>query len=237
MIVAPTESMHPRLLEQSSLQKVRIWQSQIEAISDEEVNALRAFLDETERARAARFHFEQDRKSFVSTRGLLRSLLGGILKKGPASIVFEYGEHGKPALADMNDLQFSVSHTTGWAMFAVSGDFAVGIDLEALDRLTRNAEDLSRFAERVLSSNELTVWQALPGDQQSRALLRAWTRKEALGKGTGRGLSDELLRTGVALDAAAPQSTLTIERWSLYDLPAPEGFAAALAVGQNQVNP
>jgi 4'-phosphopantetheinyl transferase len=234
MIVAPTEPMHPRLLENPSLSKVRIWQAQIELISEEEVDALRAYLDEAERSRAARFHFERDRKSFVSTRGLLRSLLGGILEKEPASIVFEYGEHGKPALAARNDLQFSVSHTTGWAMFAVSSDFAVGVDLEALDRVTRNTEDLAKFADRVLSTNELMVWRAIPADQQPRALLRAWTRKEALAKATGRGLSDELLATEVALDAAAPQSTLAVEHWCICDLPAPEGFAAALAVDQNR---
>ena len=234
MIAAPSESIHPRLLEHSLLNQVRLWQAQIDLISDDEIDALRASLDQAERTRAARFHFERDRKSFVSTRGLLRSLLGGILKKEPASIVFEYGAHGKPALAAGNDLQFSVSHTTGWAMFAVSVDFAVGVDLEALDRLTRNTEDLSNFADRVLSTNELMVWRAIPANEQPRALLRAWTRKEALAKATGRGLSDELLATEVALDAAAPQPTLAFEHWCIYDLPAPEGFAAALAVDQNR---
>jgi 4'-phosphopantetheinyl transferase len=74
------------------------------------------------------------------------------------------------------------------------------------------------------------------------AFLRAWTRKEAYAKAKGQGLFEELTRIEVALDAAAPKSSLTLRssttegeimrHWVLHDLSAPDGFAAALAVAQ-----
>ncbi len=70
--------------------------------------------DEIERA--LRFHFEKDRNRFVTGRGLLREALGWLLEADPASIVFSYGERGKPQLADSINgqfLHFNVSHSDG----------------------------------------------------------------------------------------------------------------------------
>jgi 4'-phosphopantetheinyl transferase len=126
-------------------------------------------------------------------------------------------------------------------MFALAWDREVGIDLESATRLKRDVDGLAGLAARVLSARELTIWQALPETAREAAFLRAWTRKEAYAKATGRGLLEQLIRTGVALDAAAPQSSLTLRSpqeggttrdWVLHDLPAPDGFAAALAVEQ-----
>ena len=100
----------------------------------------------------------------------------------------------------------------------------------------------------MLSQRELAIWQALP-DAAARdaAFLRAWTRKEAYVKATGKGLFDELGNIEVALDAAAPESSLTLRsipqegeimrHWALHDLSAPDGFAAALAVEQKMEQP
>ena len=125
----------------------------------------------------------------------------------------------------------------------------MGIDLESSARLKRDGDGLAGLAARVLSARELPVWQALPKTAREAAFLRAWTRKEAYAKATGHGLLEELLRIDVALDAAAPESSLTLRSqqkgeisrdWILHDLPAPDGFAAAIAVEKpagSQENP
>jgi 4'-phosphopantetheinyl transferase len=242
-------SVHPRLLESpdSSFSGVRIWTAEVGSISEVEIDALGSHLDATERARASRFHFERDRKSYVATRGFLRSLLGATLREDPSKLVFEYGDHGKPVLATSRHspaVHFSVSHSTGYAIFAISNGPEVGIDLEAADRLNRS-KDLAQLAARILSSNELMIWDALPNEAtRAAAFLRAWTRKEAYAKATGQGLTEETLRIEVALDAAAPTASLTVHSptressvartWVLYDLSPPKGFAAALAVEQER---
>ena len=235
--------MHPRLQESpdSPLNNVRIWTTQIESFLPAEVDELKAALDSTERARAARFHFEHDQKNYVATRGLLRLLLGATLNERGSKLVLGYGEHGKPFLT-RNDqpssaVHFNVSHSGGWAMFAVSRGGEIGLDLESAERLKRSQGNLDQLAARVLSPNELAIWQALPDTStRTTAFLRAWTRKEAYAKATGRGLRDETMGVEVALDAAAPQSSLRLDTagksWLLRDIWAPAGFCAAVAVEQ-----
>lgn len=223
---------------------VQVWAAHLEAVPPAELDELEAVLDSTESARAARFYFERDRRHYVASRGLLRHLLGSALDEPASDLVFEYGAHGKPAISspirEGRTLHFNLSHSAGWAVFALSWDSEVGIDLESADRLKRDTEDLADLAARVLSDRELAIWRALPdAASQEAAFLRAWTRKEACAKAIGQGLFEQLIRNEVALDAAAPKPSLTLpsaqtgdmtRRWILHDLSAPHGFAAALAV-------
>ena len=160
-------------------------------------------------------------------------------------LVFQYGPHGKPAIlaldGDERTLRFNISHAAGWAMFALVWGREVGIDLEAAAHLTDRGETLSELAARILSPRELEIWRALPDDgARTTNFLRAWTRKEAYIKGTGEGLFGGLQTIEVALDAAQPKASLTTRYifgnregrrdWTIHDLPAPAGFAAAVAV-------
>lgn len=224
---------------------VQIWTAHLEALSSAELGELSASLDSEEHARAARFHFEQDQRHYIASRGLLRRLLSDALDTPASTLVFKYGAHGKPAISPAippgRNPCFNLSHSAGWAMFALAWDCEVGIDLESIVRIKRDADGLAGLAARVLSARELAIWQVLPETAREDAFLRAWTRKEAYAKATGHGLFDELMRADVALDAADPKSSLTLRssqegegarEWILHDLPAPDGFAAALAVEQ-----
>ncbi|HEV2842763.1 MAG TPA: 4'-phosphopantetheinyl transferase superfamily protein [Chthoniobacterales bacterium] len=229
----------------TSVNGVQVWTAHLDAVSSAELEELSAVLDAAEHARAARFHFEHDRRHYLASRALLRQLLGAALDKPAPTLIFEYGAQGKPALAAAFSqdriLRFNLSHSAGWAMFALAWDRELGIDLESGGRLKRDGDGLSALAGRVLSARELSIWQALP-DAAARdaAFLRAWTRKEAYAKATGKGLFVEVNRIEVALDAAAPNALLTLpslpqegeaaRHWTLHDLAAPDGFTAALAV-------
>ena len=223
---------------------MRIWTAHLDQLSTARLAELESLLDETERARAARFHFARDRRHYVAARGLLRERIGCALDVSPTSVQFSIGPRGKPSAAQTNredrSLRFNLSHSAGWAIFAVSWDHEVGIDLESRARLTANSDEhLSGLAARVLSARELSLWRALP-DAAARhsAFIRAWTRKEAYAKATGAGVFDGLREIEVILDAAAPEPSLIITQpcdrapngWTLHDLDAPDGFAAALAV-------
>jgi 4'-phosphopantetheinyl transferase len=231
---------------------VQIWMARLDSLSPPELEELGALLDSAERTRAARFHFERDRKHYVASRGLLRYLLGTALGAPAPALVFEYGAHGKPALTSAfardRTLRFNLSHSAGSAMFALAWDQEIGIDLESAIRLQRDVNGLTGLAARVLSARELLIWQALPNTTaREAAFLRAWTRKEAYAKAKGQGLFDELNYIDVALDAAAPKSSLTLcspategevtRYWTLHDLAAPDGFAAALALEQKREQP
>jgi 4'-phosphopantetheinyl transferase len=223
---------------------IQIWKAPLDSLSTEEIATLEISLDPSERLRAERFHFEQDRKHYIGSRGLLRHLIAGQLNVAAATLTFEYGEHGKPALtaAFSHDktLCFNLSHSAGWAMFALAWDREVGIDLESNARLQRDHDELLGLATRILSERELAVWKALPNNAaREAAFLRGWTRKEAYAKARGEGLFANLTLVEVILDAAAPNSSLILHSsaeeegardWILHDLSAPDGFAAAVAV-------
>jgi 4'-phosphopantetheinyl transferase len=227
----------PHYLEQleSPEDDVRIWIARLDSILPNDIAELQMMLDSSERTRAAQFRFERDRQRYVAARSILRYLIGIALGISASSVVFAYGPHGKPESAvrknDERTLRFNLSHAAGLAIFALSWDRELGIDLEARERLSGEGRNLAGLAARVLSPRELAVWRALPNELARRdALLRAWTRKEAYLKATGQGLSDELQSIEVALDAAKPQPSLTRNGWMVHDLIVPGGFAAALAV-------
>ena len=224
---------------------MQIWQAHLDSLSAAQVEALKCTLASAERERAARFHFEADRKHYIACRGLLRNVLATGLEKPAAAIVIEYGTFGKPVVSIAGRgraLLFNISHSAGWAFFALAWDREVGIDLESGVHLDSDDDRLSALAKRILSERELIIWHSLPDSASRRAaFLRAWTRKEAFAKAIGKGVFDEWRGIELVLDSASPNSCATIASpvenglatsWLIHDLFAPDGFAAALAVEQ-----
>jgi 4'-phosphopantetheinyl transferase len=200
---------------------------------------IQSFLDilaADEQARAERFHFAKDRAHFIVARGVLRAILGCTLKRMPGCLSFRYGAHGKPALAgdsDGNSIRFSVSHSHGIALYAVTRGREVGIDVERI----RFDLAVAEIAERFFSQREVATLRALPAELQRQTFFRCWTLKEAYIKARGEGLSLPLDQFDVSLTAGDPDTVLRIERdpteasrWSLQELASAPGYAAALAV-------
>lgn len=67
-------------------------------------------LNAEERKRANKFYFEMDKKRFVITRGILKSLLGRYNKVESASIFFGQNAFGKPQM-EHNPYHFNVAHS------------------------------------------------------------------------------------------------------------------------------
>jgi 4'-phosphopantetheinyl transferase len=225
----------------------RVWHAHLDAVPAEEAAELEANLDSTERGAVSRFHFDRDRRRYGIAHGLLRSLLGTITDQPADAIRFEKSARGKPRIVHAPSdyaLEFSLSHSAGWAMVAIAWNRRVGVDIEAGERFTTGERELRAIAQRVLSRDEFVAWNSLPNFAARRiAFLRAWTRKEALAKATGRGIADEMNHIEVALDAAAPNGPLSLsspaadeagpDQWIIHDLPSPDGCLAALALEQN----
>lgn len=167
---------------------------------------LAVLLSREERERAARFRFDEHRARFVAGRAALRTVLARYAGSAPAEIAFEYNRFGKPELAGGTRLRFNASHSSGRQFIAIACGREVGVDLERV-RPGFAFEDIVR---RFFPPGEGA------GVSSAETFFRAWTRREAFLKATGRGLSG--LRT------AAPPS------WTVADLDAGEGWAAAVAV-------
>src|SRR6185503_5297431 len=179
-----------------------------------------AWLCEAERGRAARCRFDRDRRRFIVARARLRQLLAARLGVRPESVEFAYGSNGKPALAQRfggTGLSFSLSHCDELALYAFSRARAVGIDVEAI-RVVREADDI---AARFFSRRENRAYRALAPGERPLGFLRCWTRKEALVKALGGGLSMPLARLDVSR---------TPPGWRLCSFSPLPGFIAAAAV-------
>jgi 4'-phosphopantetheinyl transferase len=202
---------------------VHVWRAELAKASPEVLSA-------DEREKAAQFHFDKDRHRYVSARGILRQLVGRYEQAPPNAIQFTYNTFGKPAL-DGSSLRFNASHSGGFALFAFARHGNIGVDLERIRPDFASREIAGQF----FSEAEISALRAVPRESQSAAFFACWTRKEAFIKAHGSGLSLPLHKFVVSLDEPARLLRTDFDpaaagQWTLHDLDAGEGFAAALAI-------
>jgi 4'-phosphopantetheinyl transferase len=172
---------------------VAAWAARLDA-GAETVAACTATLADEERSRAARFHFEPDRRRFAVARGTLRMLLGAALGRPARDIAIRTTSRGRPFVDGGPD--FSLSHAGDHAVFAFARGARVGIDLEALDRPVESMA----LARRFFAAPEVGTLEGLPEPARHRAFIACWTRKEAVVKATGEGMATPLDSFEVSVD-------------------------------------
>lgn len=217
-------------------QEVHIWRtdlptSNLDSDLPTQVTRLLPLLSDDEQARANRFYFAKDRYRFTVARGMLRLILGRYLDIAPQDLKFQYGSVGKPALAYPDtSLCFNVSHSAQIALYAIAQNLEVGIDVEQV----RSDCDYDAIASRFFATSEQSALNRLPPDLKSQGFFNCWTRKEAILKALGSGLTVPLDQFEVSLRPGEPACLLSANNptqlgdWSLVDLPL-EGYAAAVA--------
>ncbi len=197
------------------------------------VGKILSCLSADESARAQRFYFEKDRRSFSLARGAVRQLLSRYLGVPAASLKFGYSEYGKPFLeSPAPSIQFNVSHSYGRALFAFFNPGRVGVDIE----YHRPNVDWAALSREILRGDEAACLLELPPEERLRGFFRFWTLKEAFIKAVGKGLSLPLKSFCVRLGGGSSQlslveaADLAAEEWTLLSLPldAPD-FCAAIA--------
>lgn len=166
--------------------QLHLWRIPL-ALSNSSVKRLKYYLCSDELKRAERLLIPEKRLNFIIARGRLRQLLALYLDKNPAEINFDYGAHGKPALAVESEsgLFFNLSHSAHWALLALTRSGEVGVDLEQMD----NRIDYITIAEQFFSPQELHHLHSFARERQRRVFYRLWTLKEARLKAFGGGFS------------------------------------------------
>jgi 4'-phosphopantetheinyl transferase len=215
--------------------EVHIWRASLD-LEASQIHLLGRILNADERARAKRFYFQKDRKQFIVARGLLRVILGRYLGIQPRQLRFCYGEKGKPALArevDEDGLHFNSSHSNGLALYALTRNREVGVDLECI----RPDVADEHIAGLFFSPQEFQELCSLHINKRREAFFNCWTRKEAYMKAKGNGLSLPMNQFEVSLIPEEPAVLLSTNedpqeasRWSLQKLDPGLGFVGALAV-------
>jgi 4'-phosphopantetheinyl transferase len=218
---------------------VDLWYYFYEGIDDAELLASHeALLTPDERKRHGSFHFERDRRLFLATRALVRTVLSGYATVAPADWRFSTSEHGKPRISSpavRPPIYFNLANTPGLVVCVVSvAHEPVGVDAERIDREAEAIE----LAERYFSASEVRRLRALPSCDQTRRFFTYWTLKESYIKARGRGLAvpldqfsflveDEI---GVVFDARLDDDA-RCWRFALLDAPPQHMIAVAAETG------
>ena len=193
--------------------QVHLWRASLD-LPPGQTRALARFLSADERERANRFVVRSARDRYTIARAVLRNILARYVSEAPADLRFGYAEHGKPHLAHPHtSIRFNVSHSHDLAVYALTSDQPVGVDVEYLYR--RKIVDRLRIAYRFFSDREYNTLAAMPPYQRDRAFLACWTRKEAFVKAIGQGLTCPLDQFDVTVDPNGPAELLAT-RWDVY---------------------
>ncbi|MCX5386328.1 4'-phosphopantetheinyl transferase superfamily protein [Streptomyces sp. NBC_00083] len=198
-----------------------------------------ALLSKDERERAAKIVHAPTAVGFVAGRAASRRILSGLLDVAPAEIGLGRrpcpgcGDplHGPPAvLSPESPLWISISHTHGCGMLAVAR-VPVGVDVEGVRDFP-----VEELAPATLTESERqVVLGADEGSARTRAFLRSWTRKEAVLKAVGVGITTDLRTVETRPEHAGPVVVAagvpgTPASWTVADLAVPGAWAAALSV-------
>jgi 4'-phosphopantetheinyl transferase len=167
--------------------------------SEDELGYLSSLLSAAEKDRRQRFLTETLQRRYTICRGRLRCVLAKITNGQPQSMIFHYGERGKPQLrlADESSakimlpvgvlsLGFNVSHSGDEAMIAFQFDADLGVDLEK--RIANR--DSQGIARQFMSDHELEVWAQPPSMSSPDSLTQCWVLKEAVLKCLGVGIAE-----------------------------------------------
>jgi 4'-phosphopantetheinyl transferase len=130
-------------------------------------------------------------------------------------------------------VSFNLSNSEAVGLLVVSSAGRVGVDVEVV---RPDFADL-RIADRFFAPGEIRRLHLLRPEQRDLGFFRCWTRKEALLKAHGAGLSLPLRTFEVSLEPGEPAHlidggpVLGNDRWQLFDVSTRvPGCVAAVAV-------
>jgi len=196
------------------------------------------WLSYDERARAGSFLEAQDGDRFVACRGILRGLLSDAVGVEPRQLRFE-GQLGtaKPRLAwPAAPVSFNLSHSAGRALFGIAQSVnveGIGVDIE---RVLTDV-DFDAVAARYFSVQEQNSLRSIVNrSERLAAYFACWTRKEAVVKGMGVGLSMPLHLFDVPVFARGRAEVIVrcpgaklVDGWMVQSHDLGPGWAAAVS--------
>jgi len=218
-------------------------------VTPEQLQAHRKLLSPAEAARADRFTRLQHARRWTACHAALRKILAGYCNTTPEAILFSEVGNGKPVLEKSGvdvtsneksangELHFNLSHSERVALIAVTDIGPIGVDVE----YERDLPDWKSISARYFSRAEQAELATVKGAERLRAFYCCWTRKEAVIKATGEGLSAQLDAFDVSLrpdrDAVVHSyhgSTRNEHCWQLHHLQPHPGYIGAVAIRHSQ---
>lgn len=128
---------------------------------------------------------QQLKERYVLSHGVLRIFLSFFCQVSPHTIAFSENQYGKPYLLNNPSLYFNMSHSFDYAAYIFSLSHEVGIDIEWINC----GIDVAKLVQDLLCPSECKRFYALSLPEQQHTFYELWTKKEAIVKAFGQGLS------------------------------------------------
>ena len=217
---------------------IHLWLAYYDEIDDPQLHdRYRSLLSDAERNQEPKFYFERDRRRYLVTRALVRTVLSKYLSLPPRDWVFSQNAFGRPEIANGevrgSQLSFNVSHTHSLIVLGVAESRALGVDCENV--VAREAS--IDIADHYFAPEEVRALADVPAHRQQYRFFEYWTFKESYIKARGMGLSLPLdkfsfrypddRRVAISID---PELKDESRRWQFWQFrPRPEYLVAVCA--------
>ena len=216
---------------------VPLWK--IFAVENESyINQLKKNLSKDELNRAEKFHHKKDELCYITARGALKQILSNYINIPTNDISFSYNEFGKPYLSkkiNSLDIQFNISHSNNFIIFAFTLNHTIGVDIEKI----HPKKDISGIAKLVFSIAEYNQWLQCPPENKLNLFYQLWTYKEAIIKAIGKGFSYntksftiETLEKDIKIIFHDKKGFKIPEVWTIKSIPLEDTYYAAFATTQ-----
>jgi len=183
----------------SSVVNVGLWLAEMYQVDARTLATYQAWLSLQEQRRYEGFLHERRCREYIVGRGLARRALARELSCAPNQIEFEAAEQGKltvSAPCPSDPIHFNITHAADYVGCVTCRDYAVGVDVERLDKRV-SALDI---AERFFSAAEYQTLHGLTEGERVNEFFTIWTLKEALAKAYGFGLAAPLESSRMHVD-------------------------------------
>ena len=176
---------------------IQLWLVHESKITDQSLlDQYHGLLSERELKRYERLRLASDKKQFLITQVLARSVLAELTGiNNPGAIRFERNSHGKPYLPGQDQPQFNLTNSNGLIALAVAVKAEIGIDVEYLHRKAACLQ----LARRYFTKGEAETFEGLDESALRDRFFDYWTLKEAWLKAFGTGLRTPLNYFGFTL--------------------------------------
>jgi 4'-phosphopantetheinyl transferase len=170
--------------------QVHLWVAFVNQIAKEKFFfGYRDLLNSAERQQEDRFCFDADKRRYLVTRALVRTVLSRYISVRAEELTFATGPNGQPKLSSYGSLaqhiRFNISHTSELVILGVSNRCAIGVDVENC----HSCRPVKAMASRFFARDEIVELSALPLSGQLMRFYECWTLKESYIKARGKGLS------------------------------------------------
>lgn len=145
---------------------------------------LKRYLNTEENKRSERYYHTKDKERFIICRALLKYCICRHTGQDISTVILKKDTNKKPYLLNYNSLYFNVTHAGDFALIAIACS-PVGIDIERLD----TNFDYNEIVKNVCNKQELDALER--SENVKHTFYKLWTRKEAIVKATGLGITDD----------------------------------------------